>query len=405
MKAHLKSLVALRRPGTWCVVATSCIGACQPDDASRSLDSFVDGTCAIPEVNQEEGRIRLELAAQLGTDDSENAALIPVPGATHPVRDRLGRYWVGQTGELLLFEPGGSYAATVGRKGQGPLEFLDALPFYVDPLDQVHVLDPENGRVSVIRQDLSLAAAISLPAWVHDIVPLSEGDRYAFTSWITDGESAGFPIHVLDGGGIVRSIGALPDDQSSEAAGDVLVASMYLAKGAGDLLFSAHRDRYVVDAWRSDGSSAGRLEGPVLNGRAEASQLPGDAQPPPNIIKDIHVDDDERLWVIAAFTRSNWRDAMIERVAPDGSVIFVPADMDAVGRIWRFRLDVIDLGACRAVASQWLDRPTSLGFGSFLPSRDVVSLTDGMYGDLGALLVNIWNVELITSSSGTRPGT
>lgn len=132
------------------------VAACQPDIANRGTASFGEGTCTIPEVSQRKGQMRLEVAVQL-TDEDGRGMFMPIAASGRPVRDRLDRYWVGQSDEILIFDPSGKYATAVGTRGEGPFEFRDATPFHVDSTGRVHVLDPGNARISVIREDLSLA--------------------------------------------------------------------------------------------------------------------------------------------------------------------------------------------------------------------------------------------------------
>jgi sugar lactone lactonase YvrE len=69
--------------------------------------------------------------------------------------DRASNIWVLEfsTQEIRVFDPSGHHLRNIGRKGQGPGEFIypDGMALAPDGLVWVH--DPQNGRFSVFSQD------------------------------------------------------------------------------------------------------------------------------------------------------------------------------------------------------------------------------------------------------------
>ncbi len=300
----------------------------------------------------------------------------------------------GTLGEVLVFEPDGTFAATVGKKGQGPLEFLDPVPFHVDPTGLVYVFDWENGRVSAIGEDLSLRAEMTVPAAAHQMVGLPGRMRFAATAWVPSSREAGFPIHILEDGQIVSSVGAVPSDLAADVLEDYDVRNTFLSTDRDGNIFSVGRHRYRVEAWSHDGSRIGRITGPSLGNEWRRSVPLSDDNPPPNIMTDISVDDDGRIWLLMAERRPNWMGGMEERISASGDVSLMPKD-GLVSGVYRFRLDVIDVDACTPLASQWLDFPETHGVGAFMADGNRTSIVDLTIGEIGDPFVRVWNVDLV----------
>lgn len=92
----------------------------------------------------------------LGTDTGEG--LLEDNGAFgRAVRDREGRYWVAQKNAVKVYASNGDFVATVGRRGQGPLEFEFefAEPIQVDASGMMHVMDLRLGRETIVRPDFT----------------------------------------------------------------------------------------------------------------------------------------------------------------------------------------------------------------------------------------------------------
>ena len=51
-------------------------------------------------------------------------------GLDQVVRDGSGNFWIGDGGYMNLYGPGGEFIRTVGREGEGPMEFQWAYPFH-----------------------------------------------------------------------------------------------------------------------------------------------------------------------------------------------------------------------------------------------------------------------------------
>lgn len=290
----------------------------------------------------------------------------------HVVRDGRGNYWVGQNeGWVKVFDPDGAFLGTVGRSGEGPMEFGWPRPMHADASARVHVFDNDNLRISVIDADWRLVEEKRLPAPVEEKAPLDDGDRYVVQASIEKPGSEGMPLHIIDATGVLKSFGA-GDDPNAEPP-DPLPPDVRLAVGPDGGVFAARMAEYEVEAWSREGVRLGALRGEpgLMNTASSFSELPSSDNPPPNIISDIHVDPGGLLWVSLAVRRPGWLSAL--------------AGDDPAG-IVQGRLDVIDPATCTMIASQWHDQALIL-----LENRTVAG-----YGftELGSFALDIMRVRL-----------
>ena len=303
------------------------------------------------------------------------------------VRDHRSHYWVGQGDWINIYDPGGAFVTTVGRRGEGPLEFQRAWPFHVDGAGRIHVQDILNLRVSVINEDGTLHDEKRLPTpRINDLVAVADGEQYVIQSWIQTPELLGFPIHVVDDGQIQASFGL---DSAVGREMEDLTTGRHLAADVHGNVFVAHRYDYFIEVWSRDGSRLGGLEGlPALDDglRTGTRQYNWD-NPPWHSIQDIHVDADGLLWVLLSYRRPDWRDNMVELALPDGTLSLVPVDMDPT-RLLRSRIDVVDLKTCAMIGSQWRDE-LLIGF------LEDGTISGGEVSRVGVPFINIWKVDLI----------
>jgi len=91
------------------------------------------------------------------------------------VRDGRGRYivLVQLAARPYVFSPEGTLLRRLGREGSGPGEFRSPVRVVVLPHDSLLILDPSNGRASLLSPSLDFVRTISLPvSQVFDAVAL-----------------------------------------------------------------------------------------------------------------------------------------------------------------------------------------------------------------------------------------
>jgi hypothetical protein len=314
-----------------------------------------------------------------------------VVATDYVVRDSMQNYWVGQYHDMIkVFDSKGNFVRQVGRSGAGPMEFRSPLPIYVDATNRVHILDPANSKETVITSNFSLHAEQRMEVPVWSAVPLLDGG-YVVNAVVQTSSAIGLPLHVVKGPDILHSFGR---------SGDAIVnpAKLYrvLASDDSGRIYSASYYRYAIDVWREDGSRITGFRGPDFSEPGEPRPgLYADDNPPRSKIVAMHVDDSQRLWLLISVRRNNWRENMKEARGPNGQLGLMPID-DNLGRLFRTRIEVIDLSSGSIVARTERDEyfDAFLGDGSLLEDR---------YNSDGTPQVAVWKARF-TGKSQRKEG-
>ena len=320
----------------------------------REPDSFFGDGCILDmEEALCEDCIEFAHVTRLGSDQLGPGFLFDTGTMENVVRDSLGNYWVGQGGEIKIFDEGGAFLRAVGRRGDGPMEFGRATPMHMDASGRVHVFDTDNLRISVIDGAFTLVEEKRLPTSISAKAPLNDGERYVVQASIEEPGREGMPLHIIDDSGILKSFGPR-DERNDESPESSMSTDLRLAAGADGSVFAARLVEYVIEAWSQEGVRLGALRGePELNTRASLLQTPSPDNPPPSAVLQIRADSRGRLWVSLSILRSDWLKTLIPDASDDGFV--EPAFEDILG-IYQGRLDVIDLATCTTVASKSSDQ-------------------------------------------------
>ena len=117
------------------------------------------------------------------------------------VADDFGRHY-------KVFDPSGSYLATVGRRGEGPGEFEGPWSIAVGTEDSVFVWDYQRARISVFSGEHGWGRDVRLPpAWmVNTMIPRPDGTLVLAAF----GRDDRFPVKVLGPDGTILSKGGMP---------------------------------------------------------------------------------------------------------------------------------------------------------------------------------------------------
>jgi hypothetical protein len=270
------------------------------------------------------------------------------------VRDREGRYWVGQRTFIKVFAADGEFIQQVGKVGQGPMEFQFTQPVRVDPAGNVHVFDVRQGRETVIRPDFGHESDRLIPVGVNAVAAIpGDGHRYLISRWFATPELIGIPLHVIAGTDIQASFGLPAQTQGVEvtrAGSERVVATDSLGH-----LFSANLGKYRIEVWNATGARVAGFELPGLN---EKESPPGsvwsDENPPWNHIVDIGPSGSDMLWVVTRQRKTDWRNNVTERVTSNGLPYLMPKD-GLLSAAYRSRIDLLDLNKSAIVATHWHD--------------------------------------------------
>lgn len=374
------------RPGTTLgAVPLALFVACTSDDAGTG--SFAEG-CILNTAAVCDDCLELEHEFRIGSV-AGSGFISGRGGEDQIVRDGSGNYWLGQREYMNVYGPGGEFIRTVGREGEGPMEFQYGRPFHADAAGNVHIWDFSNSRVSIITPDFELVDEKPLSGQqINDLLAIDDGDLQVLQTWFGNPSNPGQPIHIVDGREVLSSFGEeyLPGDDPSDFNP---LDTRFLAAAPNGAIMAAHREEYRIESWSRDGELLGSLAGPDLE---NAPFEPGPVTPEnpfPNLLSDMHVDASGRVWVSLLLRRPDW----VENSEEDPEGGLMPVDMDMLN--WfRGRVDLIDVATCTLLASHVQD-PFFLDF-----------IEDGLVADVefspeGAPLINVSRIRL---GDGTRVG-
>ena len=304
--------------------------------------------------------------------------------AYHMVRDSAGNYWFGQYEAVKVFDAAGNFVGEVGRAGEGPMEWSNAIPAHADRDGHVHVFDTDNLRRSEIGRDFTLADEARIPGRVVDALALAGGERWVVNMWHPVDDALGFPLHLLEGEEIVTSFGGMVDLSDRRAQPRSM---RILASDGADRIFASAWDRFEIAVWSDAGRRITGFEDPAFHERLFDSDAPTSADnPPTHRMRALKVDSDERLWVATWRRRDDWLDLMEERVGPRGEVRLEVKSGHDYSDIYDNQIDVIDLASARVIAR------ARMAEGVLVDFLGDDALWVGEYRENGDLRVAIWEI-------------
>ena len=296
-------------------------------------------------------RITVRDVLRLGDNDGDGALGAPAYGVTV---DGRGRYWVFAVDELpLIFGADGAFERRLGRKGQGPGEYM--YPGDVVGIgDSVLVLDAGNHRATLLGPGLDLVRTIRMG------IP---GTRPIVIDWpslvilnmsaVVVSSTLGPPLQrtSFDGRAIsaLSVFGPIPEDASVKGFADM---ALRLSPSHDRHLWSAHISQYRLTRWTADGVAVGSVARTPewFRGKSPSSRGSPTTPPPPSIVA-IREDSEGLLWVFVNLPRDGWQSAWPK---PTANHEYVVRDI-ATEKLYRTAIEVIDPDAGRVIARHFID--------------------------------------------------
>jgi len=353
------------------VVGVASLSCGAPDSLVSQWTELVDSSAF--RVLSESARLcdqclRLEHLVRVGDVDGPGYLTDVEEGF---VRDSAGNYWIGQRGEIKVFDSSGRFVRVIGRPGNGPMEFQYAQPIYTDAQGRVHVLDVGNSRETIIDQNFSLVEERGLPGPIGRAEPLSDGDRHVAHMLLRTAQGIGLPLHIFDGPEVIHSFGA---PTVSEPQNAYTLRRTPTTDRVGHL-FSVKEIDYEIEVWTSEGRRITGFRGPQLYDREPRQGAWTPDNPPASRVMDIHADAIDQLWLGIRRRKEAWQDAAVEVVAPDGLVMLAPAS-GLMTDFFQSFIEVIDLNSASIV----IRVPHDGNFARFLDDGSFVTVT---YTEIG----------------------
>lgn len=278
-------------------------------------------------------RIELRQAVTVGGFE-DSAGLIAQ--TSRVARNSRSNHMIGPTenpGEILVFDQRGKLTMRFGKPGNGPGEFTWVRSLIVGRGDSVLVYDGSNGRLTVFTPDLKYGRSLVLASNPYDLVHLREG-RVVAQFMARSADLIGYPIHLIDASGrVIRSFGSR---DAAYSPSDPMARFRAIAVDPEGIIWSAHHNRYEIEAWDTLGNYRGTLRRNVDWFRPW--KLP-DTGPAPTLRSLWH--DGRYLWVLITVQDLSWKGPF-----PD------PFGPNEYHKVWDTMLEVIDPRTGELVASQ-----------------------------------------------------
>lgn len=233
----------------------------------------------------------------------------PLPDVPRSILNHAGFYWLLFGDQVLVYDSSGSLHGTVGRRGQGPGEFLEAALVLPVAGDSVAVFDQNNLRITVIGRDLKVGRTASVGVAVTDMRIVRWPDQILINGLVDQTDRFGWSLHWASlstsqlayhrsfghGGGEIRP---------NEWGRTLQVISR------GSETWVADRLRYRLTLWTDSGIARRVLErdAPWFP-QASFPGRGGPNHPPTTMVAAVAQDERTLLWVYLLTPADNWRDA------------------------------------------------------------------------------------------------
>ena len=328
--------------------------------------------------------IFLEHVLSLGERDGPGRVMRPDAMA----RDSRGNYLVahgdgaGAAKSIWVFDPNGAFQKSIGRKGEGPGEYMGIGRMDVLQGDTLIVFD----RVLLRRTTLSPTGQVieTQPyqaGGFFDSTMLPDG-RMVLNQHFRTPESVGYPLQLLSADGrVIRSLGAVNPEYRTHQP--VKYRRMVLPGPDGGSVWSVGRGDYLFELWDTLGARKEALQREadwfvpfVADGGISA-----DGPPPPTWLRLAQKKDSSRVWVVATVPRRDWREVASKN--PD-----VGSNLTALFGLYDWVVELVDLEHAVLVASTLFE---GMEFVSFLGREHLVSYRED---ESGYPFLDVWHLTL-----------
>jgi len=275
-------------------------------------------------------------------------------------RDASGRILVHEflgRPEIQVFDSDGRFLRALGRRGQGPLEFLAIGAIDFSPTGRLYVFDEGSRRATVLSASLELLTSFSLPlgAGYGPVVPSDE--VVVLASPGASRETVGYPIHVVDStsnGALLRSFGS----DGLQVPGERKRFNIGLAT-SGDAVWAVerHGERQEFRRWSLEGeltkeltrSPGGWYSDEIDRMSTEFGEYPDLPAARPNN-RSLYEDRNGYLWLFTFVADRRLKSLISE--SPDGSRTISGTAADRIDTV----IEVIDIEAAAVVSRRRIDQ-------------------------------------------------
>jgi hypothetical protein len=326
-------------------------------------------------------QLTLERVVSLGSLSDPTSIMRTVGGIQHDSKGRYLATGTPQNSDVLVYDSTGRYVDTWGRNGDGPGEFRAVRDLMLLPGDSLLVHDRSLQRLTVLDTDGKYVWSSSHPALqLREVAPFSD------SLWVAAGSASspdriGYALHFIRPDGTVTASfgGPYTIVSSRPSLGKRIIVHK------DQRLWAVRLDRYEVEEWRLEA----RPEMIRLLDREiewfpdrDVEGVTTGTEPRNPWIRDLYVDDNDLLWVIASV-----QDLDFPGSYTGGGVADKEGTYDSM-------IEVIDLRTNEVLVSQ--------RFREFLRRFTSDGLIVGYRAEsTGLVVVDIWRPQLSTLEGPT----
>jgi len=239
------------------------------------------------------------------------AAVGPITAIAELEDGRILLAYSPVSGEMLAFSPDLQAMRQVGRAGEGPGEY-SFIRWIRAHGDQVHVFDAGAMRRTVLDSAFQVVSTDRFVGYpIGDVRPLPDGG-FVLNGLIRTPDRIGYLLHVYDDKGVLeRSFESNPAGFQPNSPEEGLWREIYVQPP--DALWVAHRTRYQVDVWTTDGHHVSSLRRPAdwFPPHDGIYEPVSPENPPLPRIVDLKLDREGLLWVMVRRASGGWADSIV----------------------------------------------------------------------------------------------
>jgi hypothetical protein len=273
--------------------------------------------------------------------------------------DRQGRFWVipGWQDPPRIYSAKGEYLATIGRKGEGPGEYMGASTIVPLPGDSMLIVDDLLWRATVLGPDNKPHRSLIVTPGSHIEFVLKWPASVMARGWVPSRTQQGFPLHHVSlAGREMKFLQSFSPDTAKWARQFDLWSRVQPFEERGGF-WSVNTFRYRFTQWSPDRTMLADYERvaewfPKSDRRTGAG---GPEVPPmPQLIR-VMPTAGNRVWAIANAPSANWRQAW--PIVPPG-LSEIDYRKVAHEKLYDSVVEEIDLTSARVISrtrmSRWI---------------------------------------------------
>lgn len=295
---------------------------------------------------------------------------------------------------VAVFDQRGRFLGRLGRKGEGPGEFMGVGQIRVGRGDTVRIYDHWNPRVTVFSPELELVGTrkMTLPVGggTNGLVELPDG-RLVTQRPFAIPEYAGFPVHLMSADGkILLSFGS-EEENPGYRLGQERLMWHTIASASDDRVWVAPTTRYSIGLWDLSGRMLAKLDRapswfpPHPDSPFGIDYDNPNSPPHPGII-GLWQDSEGRLWTLTYVADEHYQEAL-------GPVQGIGGELRAVTNEQRYSdtmVEVLDPQSGELIASRRIDASLNM-FAAISKTGRVAAYRED---ERGFPYVDVWDLRL-----------